>query len=52
MNIKTIIFRILSILLGLVFIFSAYVKLFPIEILEIAIVETGPDLYPLNLVRF
>ncbi|MGI6320381.1 MAG: MauE/DoxX family redox-associated membrane protein [Bacteroidales bacterium] len=41
MNIKTIIFRILSILLGLVFIFSAYVKLFPIEILEIAIVETG-----------
>ena len=41
MKIHVIIFRIISILVGVVFIISAYVKLFPIEILEIAVVETG-----------
>jgi|LSQX01.3.fsa_nt_gb hypothetical protein len=41
MNVKLISLRILSVMLGLFFIFSAYVKLFPIEILEISIVETG-----------
>lgn len=41
MKIKVYFFRGLSILVGLFFIFSAYVKLSPIEVLEIAVVETG-----------
>lgn len=41
MKYKNIILKIISVLVGIVFIFSAYVKLFPIEILEIALVETG-----------
>lgn len=41
MSFKTTIYRGLSILVGIFFIFSAYVKLHPIEVLEIAIVETG-----------
>jgi hypothetical protein len=38
---KRIVYRFLAALLGLVFIFSALLKLYPAEILEIAIVETG-----------
>lgn len=38
MKITLIILRILT---GFVFIFSAYVKLFPIELIEVAMVETG-----------
>lgn len=41
MTLKNIIFKIISVLVGVVFVFSAYVKLFPIELLEIAVVETG-----------
>ncbi len=36
-----VIFIVLRILTGVVFLFSAYVKLFPIELTEVAIVETG-----------
>jgi uncharacterized membrane protein YphA (DoxX/SURF4 family) len=41
MRLNTIVFKSISIIIGFVFLFSAYVKLFPIEILEIAVVETG-----------
>lgn len=41
MKYQNIILKIISVLVGMVFIFSAYVKLFPIELLEIAVVETG-----------
>lgn len=41
MKIKIYLFRIISVLVGAFFVLSALVKLYPIEILEIAIVETG-----------
>lgn len=41
MKYKNIILKTISVLVGSVFVFSAFVKLFPIELLEIAIVETG-----------
>ncbi len=41
MSFMKIILIILRILVGFLFIFSAYVKLFPVEIIEVAIVETG-----------
>lgn len=41
MKVNTIIYKSISVIIGFFFLFSAYVKLFPIEILEIAVVETG-----------
>lgn len=41
MDISKLFFRVLSFLIGAFFCISAFVKLFPIEILEIAVVETG-----------
>jgi uncharacterized membrane protein YphA (DoxX/SURF4 family) len=38
---KKIIFTVLSVLLGLVFIFSGYTKLYPIELFEITFVDIG-----------
>jgi hypothetical protein len=38
---KRILFIFLSVLLGLVFIFSAYVKLFPIDLFELTLIDIG-----------
>ncbi|MFH0866801.1 MAG: MauE/DoxX family redox-associated membrane protein [Bacteroidota bacterium] len=38
---KRIFFIILSVILGLVFIFSAYAKLFPVELFELTLIDTG-----------